>query len=87
MCDGEDVLAALSLRHAAAGSRALRLVDTRTPPDDDHAAVLEAVDWTPTSLEAVVTRTAVAPARASAALAWLEREGWVRSTRGWWERC
>jgi len=89
VCDGDDVLAALSLRHATAlpPPGTLRLVEARTPPSDDHAAVLDAVEWTPTSLETVATRTGAPPPRASAALAWLEREGWVRREAGWWERC
>ena len=90
VCDAEDVLAALSLSTAAAaGPPSLRLVDNRPAPDEDPALVLEVVDFSPPlSLETVLARSNLPPARASAALAWLEREGWVCSeSAGWWSRC
>ena len=89
VCDAEDVFAALALRTASEMPRpgALRLVDTRAQPSAEVAAVLDAIDFTPTTAETIAARTGAAPLRLSAALSWLEREGWVRSEAGWWERC
>lgn len=89
VCDAEDILAALSLQTAtvAPAPGTLRLVDSRTPPADGVAAVLDAVDFTATSPETISARTGVAPGRMSTALSWLEREGWVEQAAGWWRRC
>jgi DNA processing protein len=87
-CDVQDVLTALSLRHASAPVRpTLTLVDARPPPPGEFAAVLQLVDWSPTSLDTIVARADAPPAQVSMALAWLEREGWARGDGGWWERC
>jgi DNA processing protein len=90
VCDVADVLTALSLcrpgpmRPASPGPVE---AESRTAPPADVAAVLEAVDWTATSLDTVLARTDASPGRVSAALAWLAREGWVHGMAGWWERC
>lgn len=90
-CDADDILAALALRHAAvrpSTGASLTLVESRTSPSAEFAAVLDAVDWSPTSLDTILGRALVTtPGRVSVALAWLEREGWVRHKAGWWERC
>jgi DNA processing protein len=87
VCDAQDILTALSLRRASGPPPTLSLVDPRTPPPDEFAPVLEAVDWTPTAPETVLARTSGVPGRVSVALAWLEREGWVSADAGWWARC
>ncbi len=38
------------------------------------------------SVEHVLARTGLTPARATLALAHLERDGWARGRGGWWER-
>lgn len=96
-CDVQDILTALSLQHASRPVRpALTLVDAvdrvdsidrRQPPPEEFAAVLDVVDWSPTSLDTILARADGPPARVSMALAWLEREGWARGDAGWWERC
>lgn len=89
-CDVADVLTALSLcrpgpmRPVSPGPVE---AESRTAPPADVAAVLEAVDWTATSLDTVLARTDALPGHVSAALAWLAREGWVHGMAGWWERC
>lgn len=88
VCDTADVLAALSLVLPSAprlSSSAAR--DLRTPPPAEFAPVLDAVDFSPTATDAVLARVDAPPCRVSVALAWLEREGWVRRQSGWWERC
>lgn len=89
VCDVEDVLAALSLQTASVlpPPGALRLVDSRTAPSDEFAAVLDAIDFTATSAETIAARTGASPSWLSVALSWLEREGWVQQAAGWWNRC
>jgi DNA processing protein len=93
VCDAEDVLAALSLCHAAgprlraAGDLPWPATEHRPAPTAEYAAVLEAVEWGPTTMDEVLARSGAPAARASVALSWLEREGWVRREFGWWERC
>ncbi|HEV7887874.1 MAG TPA: DNA-processing protein DprA [Acidimicrobiales bacterium] len=58
----------------------------RPCPPEEFAPVLDALDWTPASLDALLARLDVPPLRVSAALAWLEREGWAHNQGGWWER-
>jgi DNA processing protein len=93
VCDAEDVLAALSLCHAAGlepgalGSLPEPAADLRPVPPHEFAPVLAAVEWGPTTLDEVLARTGSAVTQASLALSWLEREGWVRRQFGWWERC
>jgi DNA processing protein len=88
--DTADVLLALSLAvplPAAVGAGRGPAVDRRTPPTGLAADALGALDWTPTAVDAVLARTGASPPALSAALAWLEREGWARRAEGWWERC
>ena len=48
--------------------------------------MLDALGWEPASLETVVLRSGLSPSEVMVALAHLERDRWVASTRGWWER-
>ena len=80
--DVDDVLAALHLDTAGR-----RWADRRVPqPQGDDAAVLSALDWTPTSLDQVVARTGLRPPAIAVALTHLESAGWAASAGGWWER-
>jgi DNA processing protein len=81
--DAGDVLVALGLTVATRASRA----DPRPAPDPADAALLDAFDWRPATLEQLVTRCAAPIAAVSVALARLESAGWVRADGGWYERC
>ncbi len=50
-------------------------------------SVLEAIGWEPCSMEDVLRRTTLSLGTASRALERLRREGRVRESAGWWERC
>ena len=81
--DATDVMVALGL------STAMRdpvPADLRPAPGPGEARVLEALGWEAASLEAVVTRTGMGAGEASVALTRLQRDGWVVSAGGWWER-
>jgi DNA processing protein len=84
--DVDDVLVALSLespgRFAAASSRS----QSRAEVEGPDAAVLAAVDWSPTRTEVVLQRTGLDLGPAAAALTRLEMAGLVRSSGGGWER-
>lgn len=83
--DVQDVLVALSLE----GAGRPPLPETGGSPggpEQGDAAVLEAVDWTPTATEAVLRRTGLAVADVATRLTRLELAGLVRRRRGWWER-
>jgi DNA processing protein len=87
-CDTQDVLAALAL--CTAGSDPLRPsweAPSRPQPDTTAAAVLAAVDWSPTAVEQVLDRTDLPVPAVSAALNRLEQDGWVGREAGWWQRC
>jgi DNA processing protein len=60
--------------------------DARPEPTGDAALVLEALGWRPTSPERLATLSGLAFRPLSAALAELERLGWVTSSGGWVER-
>ncbi|MEA3075351.1 MAG: processing protein [Actinomycetota bacterium] len=87
--DVQDVLVALSLEGAAVPppppDRAAEPHPTnaRSPTE---AAVLAAVDWTPTATEDVLRCTGFSLGRATAVLARLEQQGAIRRRAGWWER-
>ncbi|HVF13651.1 MAG TPA: DNA-processing protein DprA [Acidimicrobiales bacterium] len=84
--DATDVLVALGLSTAGSGSRLAEAIDHRPPPGPVEASVLDALGWEPASLEGVVLRSGLSPSAVTVALAHLERDGWVVSTHGWWER-
>jgi len=83
--DATDVLVALGLSTGARGAGRPE-VDPRPAPGPDGARVLDALGWEPASLEGVVLRSGLSPAAVTVALAHLERDGWVASRHGWWER-
>ena len=80
--DALDVLVALDLSLPP-----VTPADARPPPDPDSAAVLELLGWEPVTFEQVVLAAGKSPAEIGVALARLERDGWVMSSGGWWERC
>jgi DNA processing protein len=88
--DATDVLVALGLSSAGAAAPAPALsgspADRRPAPGPVEAGVLDALGWEAASLEGVVLRSGRAPAEVMVALAHLERDGWVTSRQGWWER-
>ena len=89
--DVTDVLVALGLSSAtaasaAAGAGSTAAGDPRPTPVPDEADVLEVLGWEPASLEQVVLRSGRSPAEITLALVHLERDGWVESRHGWWER-
>jgi DNA processing protein len=88
--DVDDVLVALSLespgRFAAASSRSQSQSQSRAEVEGPDAAVLAAVDWSPTRTEVVLQRTGLDLGPAAAALTRLEMAGLVRSSGGGWER-
>jgi DNA processing protein len=81
--DPADVLCALGL---ATAGLVRGPAETREAPAGTAATVLEAVDWEPTSTEAVLARTGLSPVAVATALDRLERAEWVRGDGGWWER-
>lgn len=81
-CDATDVLVALALEAAAAP----RPADERPPPSPSDAAVLDALGWSPVSLDELMGRTGLAAGALALALEHLERDGWARGEGGWWER-
>ncbi|MEA2703600.1 MAG: processing protein [Actinomycetota bacterium] len=87
--DATDVLVALGLSSATATATATGTPaggDPRPTPAPDAAAVLDVLGWEPASLEQVVLRSGGSPAEITLALVHLERDGWVESRQGWWER-
>ncbi|HZQ27194.1 MAG TPA: DNA-processing protein DprA [Acidimicrobiales bacterium] len=87
-CDTQDVLAALALRTAGLPGPVGYLPHPERPePEGLAAAVLAAVDWTPTAVEQVLARTDLPVPAVSAALNRLEQDGWVAREAGWWQRC
>jgi DNA processing protein len=82
--DVDDILVAIGLAGRPEKSRVA--TDHRPLPDAAGAAVLAAVGWSPSNLEAVTLRCGLAPAAVAVALNRLEAGGWIRCTEGWWER-
>jgi DNA processing protein len=80
--DTTDVLVALGLSAATRASA----TDRRSPPDATAAAVLEAFDWEPATLEHLAVRTGLALADLALALQSLLDAGWIDTTGGWYER-
>ena len=89
--DVTDVLVALGLSSATAisvtaGGGVSAAGDPRPAPLPGEAEVLAVLGWEPASLEQVVLRSGRSPAEITLALVHLERDGWVESRNGWWER-
>ncbi len=89
VCGAADVLVALALETAGTPpTRGFPVpADQRPPPEPAAAPVLEAVGWEAVSLDQLLARTGLSPGPLAGALAHLERDGWVKGTAGWWERC
>ncbi|HUR18101.1 MAG TPA: DNA-protecting protein DprA [Acidimicrobiales bacterium] len=83
-CDVDDVRVALALETAGRSGR--DDPDSRPAPEETDAAVLAILGWEAVSLEEVMARSGLAPARVALALAHLEQGGWARGAAGWWER-
>jgi DNA processing protein len=83
VCQGaDDVMTLLGLD----GRARERGVARRDPPSVDDAAVLDALEWEPTSLETLMLRTGLALGQLSSALDRLERAGWIARRGSWSER-
>ena len=82
LCDAGDVLLALGL--SAALHRSVR--DQRPEPSAADAEVLEAVGWSPVSLDALAARTAQPLGQLALALDRLRSDGWLSERGGWYER-
>ena len=80
--DATDVLVALGL---SAATRAVA-ADRRPPPDATAAAVLDAFDWEPATLEHLAVRTGLALPELAVALQSLLDAGWIDAEAGWYER-
>jgi DNA processing protein len=81
--DAGDVLVALGLTGVATRPRRER----RPAPLAVDASVLDAFDdWQPASLDQLAVRTGLPAGDLALALNRLERDGWVASTGGWYER-
>ncbi|HEX2850509.1 MAG TPA: DNA-protecting protein DprA [Acidimicrobiales bacterium] len=92
--DAADVLVALSLEGAMPGPRPPGHLDAgpraamqpQPHVEGDEAAVLDAVDWTPTATEDVMRRTGFGFGAVATVLHALERRGLVHQRGAWWER-
>ena len=80
--DVTDVLVALGLTPAARR----RVAEHRPTPDPAGAAVLEAFDWEPATLEHLAVRTQLPLGDLVLAVERLVADGWVRVDGGWYER-
>ena len=81
LLDPADVLTALDLAGAGRPRRGWG-EKGRPAPEGDAAAVLGALGGEPATADQVASRTGLAPAAVAAAVAALERAGWVRRERG-----
>ena len=81
--DAGDVLVALGLDASAARRGG---TDTRTPPDAEAAAILEAVGWQPATIEEVVARVGAPLGQVALSLSQLEHGGWLTRHGSWVER-
>ncbi len=77
-----DILVALGLDTRRAGRTRF---DPRPAPRGTAAAIVESCRSQPLTLDAVVDSTGLSVADAAMAVARLERDGWLRSTGGWFE--
>lgn len=82
LCDADDVLVALGLSSALARP----VADSRPEPDPDAAAVLDAVGWSPASLDEIAARVDRPLGALALALTRLCDLGWLAERSGWYER-
>lgn len=82
--DVDDVRCALGLGGSA--RRADAAEDPRPAPQGAAAALLEALDWRPATVEQLAGRSGLALGPLAVAIGALERDGWVHRRAGWVER-
>ena len=82
LCDAADVLLALGLSSALC--RSVR--DERPEPSPADAELLDAVGWSPVSLDALASRTQLPLGQLALALDRLREAGWLSERSGWFER-
>ena len=82
VCDIDDVLCALGL---SPGGRRPD-VDPRTPPTAEDEALLEAMGWRPTTLDALSAATGRPLPTLALAVARLADAGWLECRGAWYER-
>jgi DNA processing protein len=82
LCDAGDILVALGL--SAALQRSVR--DPRPEPSAADAAVLDAVGWSPATLDALAGRTELPLGQLALAVDRLREAGWLCERGGWYER-
>jgi predicted Rossmann fold nucleotide-binding protein DprA/Smf involved in DNA uptake len=73
-----EVNSSASRHHESAGHR--------PEPSGDDAEVLEAIGWSPVSLDALAARTARPLGALALALDRLRGDGWLSERGGWYER-
>jgi DNA processing protein len=78
----DDVLCALSLEGVAVPLP----TNAGESLDEGPAAVLAAVDWSPTGVETILRRTGLRLPDLAAALGRLEDSGLIRKEGSWWQR-
>jgi DNA processing protein len=81
--DTGDVLVALGL---GAGRRGAANVDRRAVPGAAGAAVLEAFDWEPTTLDQLAIRTGLPLPDLALTLEGLRADGWIQADGPWFQR-
>ncbi|HEY7071335.1 MAG TPA: DNA-processing protein DprA [Acidimicrobiales bacterium] len=82
VCSAQDVLVALGLGTVAPADP----LDRRAPPDPGDEPVLEALGWSPVTLDHIVVRTGLTLAVLAPSLDRLCETGWVARRGGWYER-
>jgi DNA processing protein len=82
VCSAQDVLVALGLGTVAPADP----LDRRAPPDPADERVLEALGWSPATLDHLVVRSGLALAALAPSLDRLCETGWVARRGGWYER-
>jgi DNA processing protein len=82
VCDAGDVLVVLGLSSALCRP----IHDPRPKPAPHDASVLEAVGWSPVSLDGLAAQTQRPLGELALALTRLREQGWVVERAGWYER-
>lgn len=81
-CDGGDILVALGLSAALARP----VSDRRPAPSVDDTKILDAIGWSPASLDGLAARLATPLGPLALALHRLCQQGWLVERAGWFER-
>jgi DNA processing protein len=82
VCEAGDVLVALGLSSALSRP----LLDPRPRPSAEDVVVLDAVGWSPASLDGLAARTSCSLGQLALALSRLCDQGWLVERAGWFER-